>query len=100
MLMLNPGLFGNIMPMAGSDHLVGALILTTTIIAWAEVARPLRFLNAFFGLWLLVAPFLLQGGTTAGSSVSIVAGLALIALALPRGRRSTEHYGNWDRFIV
>ncbi|MEQ9637822.1 MAG: NAD-dependent epimerase/dehydratase family protein [Devosia marina] len=100
LLMLSPGVFGNIMPMAGSDHLVGALVLTTTIIAWAEVARPLRFLNIFFGLWLLVAPFLLQGGTTAGSTVSIVAGLALMALALPRGRRSTEHYGNWDRFIV
>ena len=85
--------------MANSDHLLGALVLTTAVIAWAEVARPLRFLNILFGLWLIVAPWFLGGGTVAGSLVGILAGIALIALSLSRGKRSEEHYGSWDRFI-
>jgi uncharacterized membrane protein len=99
-LMLSRAIFGNVAPLASSDHLVGALVLTTAVIAWAEVARPLRFLNIGFGLWLLIAPLALEGATVAGSLVAIGAGLALIGLSLPRGRRSTEHYGSWDRFIV
>ena len=67
---------------------------------WAEVARPLRFLNLGFGLWLVIAPWLLGGGTVPGSLVGILAGLALIILSLPRGRRSAEHYGSWDRYVV
>ena len=98
--MLSRGVFDNAMPLAGSDHLVGALVLTTAVIAWAEVARPLRFLNIGFGLWLIAAPWLLDGGTVAGSLIGVASGAALIVLSLPRGKRSTEHYGSWDRYIV
>lgn len=99
-LMLSRGIFGNEMPLAGSDHLVGALVLTTAVIAWAEVARPLRFLNVLFGLWLLLAPWVLGGGTVTGSLIGVLAGLSLIVLSLPRGRRSAEHYGSWDKYVV
>ncbi|MEX3315462.1 NAD-dependent epimerase/dehydratase family protein [Sulfitobacter sp. PS-8MA] len=99
-LMLSRAIFGNAMPLAGSDHLVGALVLTTAVIAWAEVARPLRFLNIGFGLWLIIAPWLLGGGAIAGSLIGVLSGLALIGLSLPRGKRSAEHYGSWDRYIV
>ena len=99
-LMLSRGIFDNEMPLAGSDHLVGALVVTTAVIAWAEVARPLRFLNIGFGLWLILAPWLLGGGTLAGSLIGVSSGLALLALSLPRGKRSSEHYGTWDRYIV
>jgi len=64
------------------------------VIAWAEVARPLRFLNILFGLWLIVAPLFLEGGTVAGSLVGMMLGGALILLSLPRGRRSD---GRWRR---
>jgi hypothetical protein len=30
----------------------------------------------------------------------VIVGLALIGISLPRGRRSEEHYGGWDRLIV
>jgi nucleoside-diphosphate-sugar epimerase/uncharacterized membrane protein len=99
-LMLSRAIFGNVMPLAGSDHLVGALVLTTAVIAWAEVARPLRFLNIGFGLWLIVAPWFLGGGTIAGSLIGVLSGIALLAISLPRGKRSAEHYGSWDRYIV
>ena len=99
-LILSRAIFGNAMPLAGSDHLVGALVLTTAIIAWAEVARPLRFLNIGFGLWLIVAPWFLAGGTIGGSLIGVLSGIALLVLSLPRGKRSAEHYGSWDRYIV
>ncbi|WP_022698128.1 NAD-dependent epimerase/dehydratase family protein [Euryhalocaulis caribicus] len=87
-------------PLADSDHLVGALVMTVAIIAMAEVARPVRFLNIVFGVWLVAAPWMLEGGAIPVSINDVVSGLALIALSLPRGARSNEHYGGWDRFIV
>jgi nucleoside-diphosphate-sugar epimerase/uncharacterized membrane protein len=100
LMLASRSVFGNEAAMANSDHLLGALVLTTAVIGWAEVARPLRFLNVIFGLWLVVAPLLLSGGTVAGSFFGIAAGITLVALSLPRGRRSKEHYGSWDRYIL
>ncbi|MER9850631.1 SPW repeat protein [Mesorhizobium sp. M0106] len=66
----------------------------------AEVARPLRFLNLPFGLWLIAAPWLLDGATRGSTLNNAVAGLVVIGLSLPRGRRSKEHYGSWDRYVA
>ena len=86
--------------MANSDHLVGSLVITTAVIAMAEVARPLRFINILFGLWLMIAPWILEGATSSASWTGVAMGGALILLSLPRGKRSQEHYGSWDRYIV
>tara|TARA_R110002096_G_scaffold364311_1_gene557378 strand:- start:17132 stop:19684 length:2553 start_codon:yes stop_codon:yes gene_type:complete len=86
--------------MADSDHLVGALVITVAVIAMAEVARAVRFINVLFGAWLVIAPWLLTGSQLDGSVSTSVVGLLLIGLSLPRGRRSAEHYGQWDRLIV
>jgi nucleoside-diphosphate-sugar epimerase/uncharacterized membrane protein len=85
---------------ANSDHLSGAMIVTIAICATAEVARPLRFLNLPFGLWLLAAPWLLAGATIGATLNDIAAGCLVIALSLPRGRISKEHYGAWDRYVA
>ena len=92
--------FGTQPPMANSDHLIGALIFTVAVIAMAEVARPLRFVNIVFGLWLIVAPWMLDGAGSAGSWAGVFVGLAVAALSLPRGTRSRAHYGSWDRYVV
>lgn len=99
-LMLSRVTLGTVPPLADSDHLVGALVVTTAVIAMAEVARPLRFVNAAFGAWLVIAPWILDGGETAANVAGVIAGLALVGLSLPRGPRSREHYGTWDRYIV
>ncbi|KXF78501.1 DNA polymerase III subunit epsilon [Paramesorhizobium deserti] len=85
---------------ADSDHLTGAMIITVAVCAMAEVGRPLRFINVLFGLWLIVAPWLLAGAAAGAILNDVVAGLLIIALSLPRGARSNEHYGAWDRFVV
>lgn len=92
--------FGTAGAMADSDHVVGAIVVTTAIIATAEVARPLRFVVAGCGLWLIVAPWILHGGSATAAWASVVFGIVLIALSAPRGRRSGEHYAGWDDYVV
>ncbi|WEX11006.1 NAD-dependent epimerase/dehydratase family protein [Chelativorans sp. AA-79] len=98
-LMFSRLVFGTEGAMADSDHLVGAMIITVAVIAMAEVARPLRFLNVFFGLWLIAAPWMLSGATAGAAWNGVICGLLAIALSLPLGTRSSEHYGSWDRYV-
>ena len=92
--------FGNDGTLANSDHLIGSLIVVFSIMAFSEVARPVRFINILFGAWLIAAPFLLEGG---GSGLStwngLVGGLLLVVLALPRGPIRNS-YAGWNRYIV
>ena len=84
-------------PMAGTFHIIGALVLTVAISALAPVARLARFVNVLFGIGLLFAPLVAGTGLWI-FAFSAVCGLALIGLAIPRGRVSNS-YGDWDRFI-
>jgi len=98
-LMLTRLTLGNAGDMANSDHLIGSLVVVFSIMALAEVARPVRFINMLFGAWLVAAPWLLEGGGSPLSTWnSVVGGLLLIALALPRGRIK-DSYAGWDRYI-
>jgi hypothetical protein len=99
-LMFSRLVFGTAGTVANSDHLVGALVITVAVCAMAEVARPLRFINILFGLWLIVAPWLLANTIAGAAWNDVISGLIIIALSLPRGRRSAEHYGAWDRYVV
>jgi nucleoside-diphosphate-sugar epimerase/uncharacterized membrane protein len=99
-LMGTPLILGTEPPLYFSDHIVGCLVILVAVTAMAEVARPVRFLNVPLGAWIAVSPFLLDGATFVGTTGNAVVGLALIGLSLPRGKRSDEHYGGWDRFIV
>jgi hypothetical protein len=74
--------------------------VTISIIATAEVARPLRFVNVPAGLWLIAAPWVLEGGSMSANIAGAILGLAIVALSLPRGARSQHHYGRWDKLVV
>ncbi len=92
--------FGIEAPLYFSDHIVGCLVIVLAVTAWAEVARPVRLLNVPLGLWVAASPFLLDGGNTLALISNLIAGLTLAVLSLPRGRRSQEHYGGWDRYVL
>lgn len=92
--------FGSGGTMANSDHMVGLLVVTFSIIAFAEVTRAVRFLNVPAGAWLIAAPWLLDGAaSTLAQGASVIAGLLLIALAIPRGSIRNS-YGGWNVYVV
>jgi len=99
-LMLTRPLLGAEGSLANTDHLVGALAITVTVIALAEVARALRFLNVPLGAWLVIGALTQSQDSGVDIVVRVVLGLALIALSFPRGPRSKEHYAGWDRFVI
>ncbi|KKN97510.1 hypothetical protein LCGC14_0156290 [marine sediment metagenome] len=84
--------------MANSDHLMGSLLITVSVLAMAEVARPLRMLNIPIGLWLLVAPWLLSGGAITADVASMIVGLLVIGLSLPRGP-IRHRYAGWNQLL-
>jgi nucleoside-diphosphate-sugar epimerase len=86
--------------MANSDHLIGLLVVTFSIMAWAEVGRALRFVNIPLAAWLIAAPWLLDGvASPLAIWNGVISGAVLIALALPRGR-IRDSYAGWNRYIV
>lgn len=89
--------------MANMNHLLGALIITVTIISFAEVARSIRYINCLFGLVLLIAPFVSfilfnYNATLIQLISSICCGILLFFLAIPRGKIEAS-YGKWDNYI-
>ncbi|HEY9202491.1 MAG TPA: heavy metal-binding domain-containing protein [Gammaproteobacteria bacterium] len=92
--------FDSVGAMVDSDHLVGLLVVTFSIIALAEVGRATRFINIPFGIWLIAAPWLLDGiASSLAVWNSVICGVLLIALAIPRGK-IRDSYAGWDRYIV
>jgi nucleoside-diphosphate-sugar epimerase/uncharacterized membrane protein len=100
LLMTTPLLFGTEPPLYYSDHIAGCLVIMVAVTAMGEVARPVRFLNIALGAWIAASPFMLDGVAGLGIWADVAAGLLLIGLSLPRGKRSKERYGGWDRVIV
>ncbi|WP_373045733.1 vitamin K epoxide reductase family protein [Vulgatibacter sp.] len=98
-LMAVPGTFDVGKPAASVFHLGGALVVTTAVIAMAEVVRPLRFLDALLGLVIAIGPLILDGAGGTARLIGIVAGLALVVLAVPRGQ-VRDRYASWDKVIV
>lgn len=84
--------------LANWEHLVGALVITIAACATAEVARPVRFLVMPLAVVMFVVPFVYAGGTLAVIA-SCLAGMALIALCMPRGPIKGR-YGAWNQRLV
>ena len=84
---------------AGSDQLVGALVVMFAVIGFGEPSRSARWANIPLGTWLLVAPWVLSGTTPASQWNDMAIGTAIILLSLRRGPVH-ERYGDWDRLII
>ena len=82
-----------------SDNIVGALIITFTVISMSEVGRPLRYLLMLFGLWLIVAPWVLGTDQVVAMWNGVISGIILIPLAFPKGKVQDKR-GSFDKYIV
>lgn len=97
-LMAMPSVLGLSGAAADSTHIVGALVVTVAVVAFAEPARLVRYFNVLCGVWLILAPWLVAGGTSVWPWSSVVSGLALMALSFPRGPVE-DRYAGWQRLI-
>lgn len=97
-LMSAPAVLGLTERAADIDYLAGALVVTWSVIAFGEVARPVRFLNIPVGLCLFAATFLVSGGTDASRGNDLATGLAVAALSVRRGRIQAR-FGAWNRML-
>ena len=84
--------------LANSDHLIGALVVTVSIMALAEVMRPVRFVNLLLAAALMASPLMLEGGSRLADWSGVAAALLLIAACLPRGKIENR-YGGWSRYL-
>lgn len=98
-LMCTRLIFGTQGEQANSDHLIGALVVTISITAMAESARPARFVNVLLAIALMASPLMLEGGSVLADWSGILAALLLIAASVPRGRIENR-YGSWSRYLV
>jgi hypothetical protein len=96
--MFYPGNFGLIGSAANNFTTLGALVVTFSVIAMAEVGRALRFINIAFAAWLIAAMFLLKNVPAQALWNAIISGVIVIALSFPKGR-IREKYGTFDRYI-
>ncbi|VEG91108.1 vitamin K epoxide reductase family protein [Legionella spiritensis] len=83
--------------LANANHLLGALIITITMVALAEVVRPVRFINLIFAVLLCVTPFLYNADAIQATA-GIACGVLLFLFTLPRGK-IRDSYGEWDKTI-
>lgn len=89
------GVDGN---MADAHHLLGALVVTVTVSALAEVGRALRFINLLLALALIICATVMTTSTIS-VVVTIVAALVIMVASIPRGPVSGGQ-GSWSRFII
>lgn len=95
-IMAAPSMLG--LAASGANHLwvAGPLVATASVIAMAEVIRPVRFANVALALWVVTVAVLTADGLA--MPVLVVAGAALAALALPRGS-IRQVYAGWNHAI-
>jgi len=98
-LMVEPAVLGVTGTGAQSNYLSGALVITWAVIAFGEIARPVRLLNIAMGNWIAMAPWLLSGHDAGSQWYDVIAGAALVALSVRRGRIE-EQFGSWNRYLV
>jgi hypothetical protein len=67
--------------------------------AFGEIVRPIRLLNVLMGLGILASPWMLPGDTELSRWNDVLAGIALAALSIPRGRIE-ERFGGWNRYLT
>jgi hypothetical protein len=78
--------------------MIGCAVLTVVAIAAADVARPVRALNALLGVGLMFMPLLLDADKLQ-FAMTLSLGIALVLLSVRRGP-ILERYGAWNRLLV
>ena len=99
-LMAAPAVLGHSGTSLGSsDRIAGPVILATAYLAVFPITRLMRWFNVLPGAWLLVAPFLLSGGSTAATVSDVASGLLVLALFWVEKAPQEQYGGGWDTLV-
>ena len=99
-LMAAPAVLGHSGTSLGSsDRVVGPVILATAYLSIFRITRIVRFFNALPGAWLLIAPFLLSGGSTAATVSDVLSGLLVLSLFWVEKAPQDQYGGGWDTLV-
>jgi hypothetical protein len=94
-LVASPDLMGYGGSARVNNQIIGIWMATLSMVAISECLRAVRWANFVLGVWLILAPFVLDYLDGAASG-SLVMGLAVMFLALIRGRMSERFDGGWS----
>ncbi len=98
-LMIAPDVFQTQGLAADSDHILGALVVTVAIVAFAEVTRAARFVNIALAFAIMALPWVFSGATLASGINNLIISLLIIALSIPPGKIKNT-YDGWNALIV
>ena len=99
-LMAAPVVFQTQGSAANINYVFGAVVWVVAIIALAEVARAVRFVNIAAAIALMVLPWLLSdNGTAISSANNLVVGALIVVLSIPPSKIKNT-YGSWNRLIM
>jgi uncharacterized membrane protein len=98
-LMMAPDVFQTLGQAADSDHILGALVVTVAIVAFAEVTRAARFINIALAFAIMILPWVFSGATLASGLNNLIIGLLIIALSISPGKIKNT-YDGWNALIV
>lgn len=94
-LMAAPDIWNFEKRISDNGHIVGPLIATFSIIAIFECTRNVRLMNIPLGLWLLIAPWILQYNNTTAVLNDYGVAVAIILLSLVKPKRENRFGGGW-----
>ena len=99
-LMVAPAVLGHSGTGLGtSDRITGPVILATAFLGIFPITRLVRWFNGLPGAWLLVAPFLLSGGSTPATVSNVVSGVVVLALFWIEKAPQDQYGGGWDTLV-
>lgn len=98
-MMLAPAVFGSSGALADSDHLFGSLVVTVSVIAFAEVTRLGRYLNVLLAAWIVASPWILGVGASPAGFNDLLCGIAVIVFSIRCGP-VRESYNIYNRFVT
>ena len=97
-IMISPDVFGFSGGVADSNHFVGALIFSFSIISMSEVVRIGRFINILCAIWLIIALWIFK--SPGNMVIWVQAGVAgLLILITFRKGIIKDKYGGYNKYI-
>lgn len=95
-LMLTPTLFDIVKPASDLVYFSSALLITFSIIALAEIARPVRIMNLILAVILVIGIWMLSGSSSEAEWAVTATAIAIFFLSIPKGKFK-KHFGTYDK---